>query len=456
MLEYNDTSIISGFIKQYLKSFNLPSLKVYKENDLMIKDQYYIKDKMIVKCKNYTRNPQESDYEKIQDYHYNSKYLNLTKNLKITNNIYDSYTHRYLGDYLRFLRDYKHLDLMSLYNCFDNQTASNLFIKATQTDTLSPVYVDNQEEILALPENYSVVVEDLPQVGNLGFTFNSNDSYSKIYMIPVTLFQNYNIAIDSDTPIECVCGFYDKDQIKEDCFSPLYQHTYMKINKCSFKKPFTYSNLNNLTDDLIIQSKICQYERSLKLFIKVPVSNKSSIVVLETSNVSGNDFILNDFDNNRKEGYIKYNRSVINYEKKSETNDFTGDEKYSAIPLPSRSQLLSLNTSINHPFADRLLEYLTDNVITHLDTIPDNIKRAQRSLYDKNRSENEFFRINHYGIWDDKYKCMLYDLAVRGGLIDNSVDILGYVDKDVEKILGKDIDIYHEDNVSKTSFNNRV
>ena len=51
---------------------------------------------------------------------------------------------------------------------------------------------------------------------------------------------------------------------------------------------------------------------------------------------------------------------------------------------------------------------------------------------------------------------MLYDLAIKNGLIDNSVDILGYVDKDVEKILGKDIDIYHEDNVSKTSFNNRV
>ena len=84
MLEYNDTSIISGFIKQYLKSFNLPSLKVYNENELMIKDQYYIKDKMLVKCKNYTRNPQESDYEKIQDYHYNSKYLNLTKKPSIS------------------------------------------------------------------------------------------------------------------------------------------------------------------------------------------------------------------------------------------------------------------------------------------------------------------------------------------------------------------------------------
>jgi hypothetical protein len=44
-------------------------------------------------------------------------------------------------------------------------------------------------------------------------------------------------------------------------------------------------------------------------------------------------------------------------------------------------ELFRLNTQIQHPFANRLVEYLVDNVISNEDSIGKNIERVQLSLY---------------------------------------------------------------------------
>lgn len=92
MIKFNDSSIIVSYIKEFLYSFNLPSISA---DELKRKLPYY---------------------------HWGEYIPNVTKTLKLENKIYDSYTHEYLGEYLRFLRDYKNIDLMSMYNCFSNNS----------------------------------------------------------------------------------------------------------------------------------------------------------------------------------------------------------------------------------------------------------------------------------------------------------------------------------------------
>lgn len=43
-------------------------------------------------------------------------------------------------------------------------------------------------------------------------------------------------------------------------------------------------------------------------------------------------------------------------------------------------QLLRINSGTSHPFADRLMEYLTKNAITGDDDISDNIERVQQTM----------------------------------------------------------------------------
>ena len=60
--------------------------------------------------------------------------------------------------------------------------------------------------------------------------------------------------------------------------------------------------------------------------------------------------------------------------------NFDGDLDESLKHLVTPLQLLSQNTGISYPFADRLIEYLVGNAVTPVDDISDNIKRAKKVI----------------------------------------------------------------------------
>lgn len=560
MRKFNTSDLFTGYIKQLLHNFNLPKIKVYTEQhrQYVLKNEDknninrespeilgtlkassentiknvryfpYIKDGEIQEyINNEWKNIGDRGSIKIfRNYVYGEKILNYTKNLKINSNVYDSYTHEYLGDYLRFHRDFLNLDLMPLYNCFSNRSCDKLKLKWSLT---------NETNIV----------------------FDTTDTNFKIYMVPVKLFKKYTIAIDSEYPIEMCCGIYGDYQDTREKFNRIPRLTYKRVSNSIFSQPFLYDLLaytddnstNTLVENLTSKTnnndliELAQNECDLKLFIKIPVENNSTIVVLEGDYLTWNDSYYAKespkiFDiasyftklptsltesnlnklylvNSDEDKYINLYKVIKNKESQlvfenlgsiwgnsvkysKESNQFkliiddasdadTIEEAYKnyirgkivsqkyiayynsslkKLYVPSRTftkktnktiinldslsakkfnntnislktplQLLHLNTKEQHPFADRLIEYLIGNAITNAeDEIYDNVRRAQKAL-SSNYSANNYI-ISVPGVWSDEMKVLFYEYMTTNKLTNTfktNHDILGYVDKDVEK-----------------------
>lgn len=220
MIALNDNSIFIGQIKQLLKDFNLPLCKIGDEN--VISNSYYIKQNMIYYYDGEISTP-------CFEYNYNTPYLNITDNFKIDNMIYDRATHNYLGKYLRFMRDYKNFNLMSMYNCFDGNT---------------------------LDDDVTFNLTD-----NITIDFNSNSKNYIVYKIPISLVPIYSISIHNTKTIE-ICLYDLKDEQLE-----ISKQTYKKIQ---INNMFHYE-INN---DIVVSN-------DLYLLLKIPKDLNTSIVILE-------------------------------------------------------------------------------------------------------------------------------------------------------------------------------
>ena len=343
-------------------------------------------------------------------YTYNMKIRNGTKNLVIQNNTYDTYTHEYLGDFLRFHRDYRNLDLMSLYNCFSNNVCPELNLK---------VQVSTDAGNARLGLNTKGYIAE----------FKTSDQNYKIYMVPVKLFQEYTIAMDSETAIELCCGLFNQYQYDKE-YDIIAESTYTCYNSMQFNDPKLFTAISNLNDltTLLDATELAQHEGDLKLFIKVPINNKSSIVILEGNYLGYNDAaVLKVKANPDKVNSKEINKKFVNYS----VINFEGSlDKLTNLITPL--QLLMANTGESYPFADRLLEYLVGNAITKDDPIGDNVKRAKMVV--KENVDQSIVKVIGDEIWIPALKYVFYSYINKNyNSKDFNHDILGYVDKDIEK-----------------------
>jgi hypothetical protein len=517
VFKFNSNHIFAGHIKQILNAFNLPSYRVYtaqhhkyfEENGVEspeLTDGLYIKVDKILQYKN---GKWSRDFD---TFGYNRKITNITKNLPICNNIYDSDTHEYLGDFLRFQRDYLGVDLMPLYNCFSNRVCNNLNITITRPQYVNKVKTDDAGNII-----YKVDADgqltDIPELeltteeSKVKRAFYSKNTEYIIYMIPVKFFKEYTIALDCSEGVEICCGLYDKylqelpdTLVLNDAQSKLppvdmsqliSNKTYKKIPYLRFNNSMLWEGISNTLLDSIVddcvatavragtelsleqkkagyKKRLINNEANLKLFLKIPVKNQTSITILEGDYRDFNNYkyapetktkiykvkeqlningVLTEVETDRiytyKDWVKKQNHFITNYETELLEEDSTepGATKIAYLPdvedRPFRPisplQLLMFNTKESYPFADRLMEYLSGNVITEWDEIADNIRRTQKVLSINNNATSI------PGAWEGKMRNILYDYMMNGKPsgeqfpLDIAHDVLGYVDKDVEK-----------------------
>ena len=387
-----NNSLVLGHLKELLSSINLPLAKVYTEDTRLYEDRVYLSGNKLCKCKNGTL------YEVGE---YSGKFIpNITRKFNIKSSDYDTYTHEYLGDYLRYLRDRNNLNLMGLYNCFFNNIPERLDRK----------------------------------VGTI--EINSSDSKYNYYIVPVKFDETYTIAIDAPCSYDIMCIIYDSAAIDiED--EELIKSSHMKINHSSFKNPFLYKTSFSLNDNL------WKKEKYLKLLLKLPKQINSSIAILE------GDFTncCNVIDGILVNKYVTSDKLLDNYPK-----------------LPTKLSLLDHNDHTSYPFADRLVEFILGSAITQNETIRNNISKVQNKLYpdgirgyydvwNPNINLEIFKRAQNKDDTLDKGHKYSNTIIRKNGkqtsnvkydysLTDIYSDLTYYVDKDTESMifLGDDID----------------
>lgn len=344
----------------------------------------------------------EAEFISNDTYIFGNQYNQYTYNYVPKYNYYDSESHKMLGKYLRCFRTVKGIDLMPFYNCYSFDTNGVLQIEGeTGTDVV---------------------------VGH-------SNSY-KLIQIPIKFNTTYTIAIDSLSNIKLNCALCTKNGLLNipisgshlnltNMLRDFYQ-PFMLKSSASFKQPFTYRLDNKDMHKLveynpnIIYSRyvsyqdvkectICEflqrYEDYLYLLIQIPTTNNSSLVILE------GDYTSTGVKN------------IVNVPSLTDVSNSQVDSLFL-----SNLSLLQLNDVQSYPIADRLLEYLLQNVIGPNESINNNINQIQEKL-----------SVSGYkGIIKDVWNVYLRYL-IYTNYMDNKwakkLDFNGLADKDVKYYL---------------------
>ena len=370
MYHFNENNLITGYIKELLHNFNLPTCEVFVPNQTVIyPETNYIYNDFLVKTRSnvsvgiyddiiINKNTETDMADYVCSYVFGSKIPNITKNLKLNSILYDTYTHEYLGNYLRFIRDTKGLDLMMFYNCFSDKLVTNL------------IYND----------------------------FNADNMKYKIYAVPIKFDKKYLIGIDSDSQVEFACGLFDGNvQVtsintgNDSTDNSLYKISHKTFNAISLNNPIEYSvNSVDMENNILIK----KYESCLTLFIKIPTQNKSTISIVEVSGIA--EQFKQHIDGGITELALPIGSNFSEY--------------------PTKLSLFKINDNISYPFADRLLEFLFGQTIDLTEQIGENIERVQDQLI----SVKQYYangvrlrRVGAYGVWSNDIRDTIYRAVTK-------------------------------------------
>lgn len=412
---FSDT-IMSRYIKHLLSTEKIPLLDSVTDGDTILEGCNYIYKGLVIRCVSEGRvfsdmsdNLYPSDIlypssrllpgtaetpAKFRVLAYYDEYhnTNMSYSYLAKNHWYDSETHRHLGNYLRYLRDHKKINLMPFYNCFNDQLAHDFHLVTPTTDRITPsnnlypsndLYPDTVRTVLGVDTNVSYIL-------------TSNSAY-QVYLIPIKFNQTYTIALDCPSPIHMRSVIYDNSgmvkyrSLKNSYYSDMLEESYMYKSVAQFHKPFTYSVR---TDSATIYLQ----QDNLYLALQLPSACSSSIVVLEGD----------------------YTSSAVR-----------NDELYPKLSL------LRMNTHESYAFSDRLVEFLVNNAVTSESTQSGTLHTMQKSLAKEDETYNMLCNSNNvtFGVWDpniqkavirvvnDRSKSMFFE------------DQNGFINKDIEKLL---------------------
>ena len=402
MQQFYTNTIESKFIKDLIATTPLPTVDTLYKGKWIVPGCYYINDCNVVRANHITDDEafqfdpdtSNSQLALISPYKFGSSYPGFTSTYYSINDGYDSKTHYYLGNYLRCIRDLHDINLMPFYNCYNGEYVTDITIDSTT----------------------KTIIQSDPNVRG-----------KKVISIPVKFGETYSIFIDCSTQVEIMCGFYGNKGYISPTQTPAVEikteNKYVNLRYTSFRDGFTYTTPKP-------EKSTYPYTRFFRMFIQLPLNIESSIVVLEGNYTTKN---------------IAYSIVEIPLDKKNEKKLTVAMDNFPTKVRQSQTLLsdLSLNqisSTVSYAFSDRLIEYLTHNVITSEETITQNILRVQQyasSLINAKLNHTEPFNmsLSTPDVWDTKLQTYLFNLAKESKYIQNKLDLTGYVDKDVEQVI---------------------
>lgn len=355
--EFYHNTIQSNYIKYLLQNNYIPTVPFTSNLNHITKGCTYIHDGYFVKAKvsqdiNEIREnlkKEEENYsqyfERYEPYIFGRQYPGLTTNYTSNTDMYDPETHFYLGQYLKAYKACYGVDLFQYYNCFSDEYLTN--IDLIKNDNMPFVTIQEKPDV-----NY------------------------KILSVPISLCQEYTIAIDCSTEVIMCPAFVGKKGILKEQTAILqsallvapHPNVHQKSNyihtQTNFNNPIYYfspcipGNYDNA------QLTLPQYEKYLRLLIKLPVSNKSSVTILQGhyKNVKEQqeklinlsledvkkefkDLIQFDYNSSNSDGYTIAKDTILNHYGNLE-NIVTTYPKLNSTDNPTTEKLLNYSFNV--------------------------------------------------------------------------------------------------------------